>query len=486
MKNIVVLDEKIKEKINSDKFEVMTPMQYILHSEGEGRFAVYNMSSKLGYQDSGYYVSLLARARNDKIYPSPRIIQDLKDKRIRKIISDYLDDLFQTKFKAIKGDEFVLTSVLGKNVSDKYNVICWEFFRILQAPLFKIFFKKGKKWNIEKIKIVSPDALSPVLFDYFCFRLNEYFENYTVFKKAKSKFRYDLAILHNSQEPMPPSNEKALEKFIKAAKKLEIRADLVEYKDRINIPEFDALFIRETTFVTHHTYRLARWAESERLFVIDSADSILKCSNKIYLEQMLSQHNIAKPKSLVVDRSLLSKNIEKLNFPCILKKPDSAFSLGVFKVSSPKELLNLSDKLFKDTELLLIQEFLKTDFDWRVGVLGGEVIFVCKYYMANNHWQIIDNESNGKDKEGEHESVPVAEADPKLIRFALHATNKIGNGLYGVDIKQKGDKYYLIEINDNPNIDAGVEDEILGEDLYLKIMNYFLNGIQKYKGVLND
>lgn len=45
--------------------------------------------------------------------------------------------------------------------------------------------------------------------------------------------------------------------------------------------------------------------------------------------------------------------------------------------------------------------------------------------------------------------------------------------MYGVDIKEKDDKVYIIEINDNPSIDAGFEDRLLGDELYNTIMQYF-------------
>jgi hypothetical protein len=40
-------------------------------------------------------------------------------------------------------------------------------------------------------------------------------------------------------------------------------------------------------------------------------------------------------------------------------------------------------------------------------------------------------------------------------------------------------KPYVIEVNDNPNIDEGVEDEVLGDSLYLTIMQEFLRRIEK-------
>ena len=77
----------------------------------------------------------------------------------------------------------------------------------------------------------------------------------------------------------------------------------------------------------------------------------------------------------------------------------------------------------------------------------------------------------------------VAETDaPKeMLRLALQAANLIGDGFYGVDIKQVGERYYFIEINDNPNIDAGNEDTLLKDALYHEVMSVFLQRIQARK-----
>ena len=40
----------------------------------------------------------------------------------------------------------------------------------------------------------------------------------------------------------------------------------------------------------------------------------------------------------------------------------------------------------------------------------------------------------------------------------------------------------MIEVNDNPNIDNGLEDQILGENLYYQIMNVFLQRIRRKHG----
>ncbi|MGT3154983.1 ATP-grasp domain-containing protein [Legionella pneumophila] len=87
-----------------------------------------------------------------------------------------------------------------------------------------------------------------------------------------------------------------------------------------------------------------------------------------------------------------------------------------------------------------------------------------------------------ENKEGDSETLPLHEVPEPIIKIALKSTRLIGDGLYGVDIKSHGNKYYVIEVNDNPNIDHGLEDKILGQNLYEQIMSVFLQRIRRKHG----
>src|SRR5262249_60439181 len=100
------------------------------------------------------------------------------------------------------------------------------------------------------------------------------------------------------------------------------------------IAEYDALFIRETTGATHPTYRFARRAVSEGLVVIDEPESIVKCTNKVYLAELLNRHEVPTPKTLVVHRENVGAIGGELGFPCVLKNTASAFSMGGVKAES--------------------------------------------------------------------------------------------------------------------------------------------------------
>src|SRR3990172_205421 len=167
--------------------------------------------------------------------------------------------------------------------------------------------------------------------------------------------------------------------------------------------------------------------------------------------------------------------------PIILKQPNSAFSQGVIKVEDEHRYKGEVERLLEKSDLIIAQQFLPTPFDWRVGIFDRRLLFVCRYFMAHKHWQIIRRDSKGRGRSGNAEAVALEDVPPQVIQTALRVANLIGNGLYGVDLKQIGEKCYVIEVNDNPNIEAGTEDGILKNELYTAIMSIFLKRIEESK-----
>jgi glutathione synthase/RimK-type ligase-like ATP-grasp enzyme len=100
---------------------------------------------------------------------------------------------------------------------------------------------------------------------------------------------------------------------------------------------------------------------------------------------------------------------------------------------------------------------------------------------SRKDWKVISKDSTGRTLNGRTETLPVELANRKLINLALKTANLIGNGLYGLDIKQVGNQFYVIEINDNPSIDHGWEDQVLKDELYIRIMEVFLKRIVDIK-----
>ncbi len=162
-----------------------------------------------------------------------------------------------------------------------------------------------------------------------------------------------------------------------------------------------------------------------------------------------------------------------MGLPCVLKRPDSAFSQGVVRVDTADALRVRAAEFLRDSDLVVAQAFTPSDFDWRIGVLAGKPLFACRYHMARGHWQIVATGASGKRRYGRVEAVPLDRVPAEAVELGVAAARLIGDGLYGVDVKQTGDRFLVIEVNDNPNIDAGGEDAVLGERLYLSVMEWF-------------
>jgi glutathione synthase/RimK-type ligase-like ATP-grasp enzyme len=211
---------------------------------------------------------------------------------------------------------------------------------------------------------------------------------------------------------------------------------------------------------------------------VDDPESIVKCTNKIYLAELMTRYDVRTPKTLVVQRDGIERILKELGLPCVLKQPDSAFSLGVVKVKTEQELETEAERILSKSELIVAQSYMPTEFDWRIGVFDGEPLWACRYHMAGGHWQIVQTLKGGGRKSGRVEAVRLEDVPKKVVRTAVRAADLIGDGLYGVDLKEIGRKVFLVEVNDNPNIDVGYEDGAAGDDLYMRVLSVFAKRLE--------
>ena len=98
--------------------------------------------------------------------------------------------------------------------------------------------------------------------------------------------------------------------------------------------------------------------------------------------------------------------------------------------------------------------------------------------MSKGHWQIYDHSPDAEESSGDFTTLPVEQVPPEVIELAVETANLIGDGLYGVDLKQANGKVVVIEVNDNPNVDAGIEDAHLQDELYAIILMEFVRRLE--------
>ena len=444
-----------------------------------GQLKVINLCQQFGYLGSGYYCSLLADARGHRCLPSVGDIVRLNWKRIYQSMLAELNVTLNRHAAPPKSEDPASLSIhifFGRTNRTELDAFARQVFDKLRFPLLQVDIKRRRNaWEVQDIAPVPPSELegSEALFSE---ALAQFTGAKWLKRQTMKKEKFWLAILHDPEEKLPPSNKAALQKFVQVGKRQGVFVELITRKDMPSLLEFDALFIRETTAVNNHTYRFAQKAEEEGIPVIDDTASILRCCNKVYLQELLSAKRVPIPKGWLVHRRAKGNPafLEKPDWPLVVKIPDGSFSRGVHKVHSAEEYDKVARDLFASTEVILVQEFIPSDYDWRIVLLGGEPLLACKYYMAPNHWQIYHHDAKDKKKQAGKDEIVAIDAVPKpVLQTALRAAKLIGNGLYGVDLKETRRGAVVMEINDNPNLDAGVEDKLLGDALYGRILQHF-------------
>lgn len=447
----------------------------------ESGLHVINLCRSMRYQSLGYYCSLLAEARGHRVLASVATLQDLSRKILYgseiPALARYLDRLDEPARAGLPEHCHVF---LGQCANPNLAKLARRLFETFAVPLLDVELRyKDGVVRVTGLRTISIRSLEADEADFLADAVAAYVTRGWRAARKRKTSRFDVAMLVDEHEDQPPSNRGALKAFVAAGRKLGLEVETIGKRDFGRLAEFDALFIRETTRLNHHTYAFSRRAEQEGLVVMDDPTSILRCTNKVYLAELLTRHKLGAPKACIFGESEVERLPALLGFPMVLKAPEGAFSKGVFKAETRDELKRIAADLLGDSELALAQEFMPTEFDWRVGVLGGKALYVCQYLMAGGHWQIVDYAAEGGAAEGDSRTLAVEDAPANVVRTAIRAANLIGDGLYGVDLKQTAHGLKVIEINDNPSIDAGIEDLVAGDALYEQIMGEFLRRLER-------
>jgi glutathione synthase/RimK-type ligase-like ATP-grasp enzyme len=456
---------------------VWLPRIYITRPERfRGRSVrVINLSRDCVYLGTGYYASLLAEARGHKVIPSVRTIIDLGRKSLYRFALPELDAVLAKRLARLPeppAEPIRLLIAFGRTEDARFGDLARAVFDRFRHPLLAVTIRPSRNGNlkIRTVRPLAPSDLDEAQAAWFNTALAAYLKVPWRALPAQPVPRYSIAVLCNPQDQLPPSKPATIEKLVRIGAQMGLEVEPIRRQDFLRLGEFDALFIRETTALNNHTYRFARKAEREGMAVIDDPTSIVRCTNKVYLAELMAANNLPTPRTIVLDRRHLKAIGSQLGFPLVLKVPDGSFSRGVFKVKDEAELKARASDLLEDSDLILAQEYVPTQFDWRVGVLNREPLYVCQYFMSKNHWQIVKHEADGRIREGTFKTWAVDQAPREVTELGCRAASLIGDGLYGVDIKQTNGGLVIIEVNDNPNLDIGVEDAVLKDELYKRLL----------------
>lgn len=500
-----------------------TPDEYL---EGDceealsDHITVINLSRSYQYLARGYYVSLLADARRQRVLPTLKMIEEITNPytyfmalrgagvetidfrvvrgrrllpriivpapardettpaRREPMVSNEDDEDGRVRYRPRAGEFAEITSVFGRTTDARFRKHSSSVFRVYPFPLLRIrIYRDENRWKVGQIFPISLGQVGIAELEMIAEELTH--DRLARARPMEGGSSYRVAVLIDESDPFAPSDEDTFAKLKRMGERHGVLFEAMTRDDLPVLAEYDALFLRVVTGMDHYSFLFAQRAKSLGIPVIDDPQSTVRCSNKVYLHEIFGKAGLPTPRTLTISRKSPLSEAETLGFPLIVKQPDGTFSAAVKRAENPEHLAALTRKMFKRSPLLTLQEFQPTEFDWRVGVLDGAVLYVCKYYMAKGHWQIIGESSTGRRRYGKVEAVAVKDAPQNVKSLALEAAALIGDGLYGVDIKETAAGPVLIEINDNPDLWVGEEDGKEGDRLYEQLVLSFLRRIQE-------
>src|SRR4051812_26693801 len=157
MPKYIVVENPDSWQISLEDVEIITPASYISgerYQETSG-LKVLNLCKSYQYQSLGYYVSLLAEARQHKVLPGVSTIQDFRFPSILREDSQDFDDLIQSTFKNEPYDKVEFNIYFGTTRSENLNKLGSQLFKYIQSPSLRATFSKRSKWVLQSIRPLS-------------------------------------------------------------------------------------------------------------------------------------------------------------------------------------------------------------------------------------------------------------------------------------------------------------------------------------------
>jgi len=187
-----------------------------------------------------------------------------------------------------------------------------------------------------------------------------------------------------------------------------------------------------------------------RIPVFNSKESVMTCDDKALSYLAFRNYSIPTPKTIILPYTFninvlnyydeVKTMIAHLPYPFVVKERFGSYGEQVYLVNSEEEFKTLLVKVGKNP--LLVQEYIKEAYgrDYRVNVVGHQVITSVERYNPND---FRSNVNQGG-------TMTEVKLSPKLRKLAVDAVRAVGADFAGVDIILDKDKNPLVlEVNTN-------------------------------------
>jgi ribosomal protein S6--L-glutamate ligase len=211
--------------------------------------------------------------------------------------------------------------------------------------------------------------------------------------------------------------------------------------------------------------------EKHSVCVVNSRETISVCADKYRTSLRLADYGVKQPVThLINDPDNSEQAFENLNtqYPVILKTLRGSKGVGVLFVESAKSLDSIVQLIHKQDEDadLLLQEYIKTDYDARVLVLGGKVLSTMKRPVIEGDFR--SNVSQGS----KPQKLELTELEIEESLKAAKAVNGLWTAVDFIPSKNRTkEPPFIIEVNSSPGTE-GME-EATGRNISKEILEFF-------------
>ena len=214
---------------------------------------------------------------------------------------------------------------------------------------------------------------------------------------------------------------------------------------------------------------LLKAAFDQGIQIVNPYETFIYDQSKFALWNFLKKDSFRIPELIYMTNNHEGIEVEKDQYPVILKPDQGGCSEGVHIVKNSDELKSIIKKL--PNVPYMVQEYIEPDKDYtiRVEVVDNKIMAVFKRSISSSG---ISSHHRGSIYEIYNNYPPIIETIALSICYLL----KIGMG--GIDFVERGNKFYVIDVNSTSNFS---EDKVnlLGFDPTLKMAEYIKKCYEK-------
>lgn len=227
------------------------------------------------------------------------------------------------------------------------------------------------------------------------------------------------------------------------------KADVIDTVHDCSLTQYDVVYLRYYSGNLATAMATARFCALKQTPFVDR--EALQVGSQGKLNQYMNLHEISVPfpSSLIGQGRLLESTYRThgFSFPFIVKAVTGTRGQDNYLVQDESELHRIFAEN-PDTAYVL-QEFLPNDGDYRVIVMGNQVVMIIERKASGSSH--LNNTSQG----GSAAIVPIETLPDEARSMSVRAAQFYGRDIAGVDIvHSKADgKYYCLEVNRAPQIE---------------------------------